>query len=89
MAAVATFCCPCPLFYTSEMKSLWLTLLVLIYWCLHQDWWNWRAIDPLAFGFLPIGLWYHAAYTAGISLLLWLLVHLAWPSDLERDAEGQ
>jgi len=33
------------------------------------------------------GLFYHAAYTAVTSALLWLLVRLTWPSHL--DPEGR
>ena len=29
---------------------------------LHQDVWLWRSARPLVFGFLPIGLFYHACY---------------------------
>jgi hypothetical protein len=59
---------------------------VLVY-ALHQDFWFWRAARPLVFGFLPIGLFYHAAYTALISLFMWYLVRRYWPSHLE-DGNG-
>jgi hypothetical protein len=36
------------------------------------------------FGFLPIGLFYHAAYTIAASGLLWMLVRLHWPAHLEH-----
>jgi hypothetical protein len=36
------------------------------------------------FGFLPIGLFYHAAYTAGVSLFMWFVVRRYWPSHLEN-----
>jgi hypothetical protein len=38
-------------------------LLVAAIYALHQDVWFWRVARPLVFGFLPIGLAYHAAYT--------------------------
>ena len=41
---------------------------------------------PLVFGFLPIGLFYHAAYTVAISLFMWFLVRRHWPSHLEESA---
>ena len=42
------------------------------------------------FGFLPIGLFYHAAYTRrDRRLLLWLLVRSHWPAHLDPDADGQ
>jgi hypothetical protein len=53
---------------------------------LHQDAWFWHSARPLVFGFLPIGLFYHAAYTVACSLLLWLLVAAAWPDHLEPGA---
>jgi hypothetical protein len=39
------------------------------------------------FGFLPIGLFYHACFALVCSLLMWLLVRYAWPDHLEREAE--
>ena len=51
-----------------------LVLLVLGFYALHQDIWFWRTAQPVVFGVLPVGLFYHAAYTAAISLLMWLLV---------------
>ena len=65
------------------MKPLAAASLVALSYALHQDAWFWREARPLVFGFLPIGLFYHAAYTAGCSLLLWLLVTRAWPAHLE------
>ena len=70
------------------MKRASLILLVLLYWALHQDFWNWKAATPLTFGFLPPGLTYHALYTIGIAGLMWFLVRVAWPSALEADAEA-
>jgi hypothetical protein len=62
-----------------------LVLLVLGYYALHQDIWFWRTAQPVVFGVLPVGLFYHAAYTAAISLLMWGLVRLAWPGHLDDD----
>jgi hypothetical protein len=67
-------------------RTLAATLLVALMYALHQDVWLWRRTAPLIFGFLPVGLFYHAAYTAATSALLWLLVRLIWPSHL--DPEG-
>ena len=69
------------------MKNALLTLAVLAVYALHQDLWLWRSARPLVFGFVPIGLFYHAAYSVLASLLMWLLVAHAWPDRLERDAE--
>ncbi|MBM3775203.1 MAG: hypothetical protein FJW37_08575, partial [Acidobacteria bacterium] len=55
-------------------RRWWLALLVLVFYLLHQDFWLWRAAGPLAFGFLPPGLLYHALYTAAAAALMGLLV---------------
>ena len=61
-------------------------ILVLLY-VLHQDFWFWREARPLVFGFLPIGLFYHAAYTIATSIALLFLVPMLWPSHLEDARE--
>jgi len=67
------------------MRPLTAGVLVALLYVLHQDFWFWRAARPLVFGFLPIGLFYHAAFTAGCSIVLWLLVKYAWPAHLEDE----
>lgn len=64
-----------------------LALAVLIVYLLHQDLWLWRTARPLVFGFVPVGLFYHVAYSVLAALLMWLLVSRAWPKHLEQDAE--
>jgi len=66
-----------------NMRLLAVAAVVLLY-VLHQDFWYWREARPLVFGFLPIGLFYHAAFTLASSFVLWLLVKFAWPSHLEE-----
>jgi hypothetical protein len=66
------------------MKRALLLILVGGLYVLHQDVWFWRAARPLVFGFIPIGLFYHACYTVVIALVMWLLVRTAWPSHLEE-----
>jgi hypothetical protein len=58
-------------------------LVTALVYALHQDFWFWRTARPLVFGFLPIGLAYHAFYTVGVSLLMLYLVRRHWPSHLE------
>lgn len=65
-------------------KGILLTLLGSGVYLLHQDFWNWTRVEPLLFGFLPVGLWYHAAYSLLASALMWLLVKFAWPKSLEE-----
>jgi Na+(H+)/acetate symporter ActP len=69
------------------MKKALLTLAVLVVYILHQDVWFFHTARPLVFGFVPVGLAYHAAYSVLAALLMWLLVRLAWPSRLEDEAE--
>ena len=57
---------------------------VVLLYVLHQDFWFWREARPLVFGFLPIGLFYHTAFTVASAGALWLLVKFAWPSHLEE-----
>ena len=66
------------------MKKLLLFLLIAAVYALHQDLWNWRIAEPLIFGFLPIGLAYHAAYGVLASVLMAILVKTAWPGELEQ-----
>lgn len=65
------------------MKRLWLVLLVVALYALHQDVWFWRTAQPIVFEFLPIGLFYHVGYTLAIVLVMGLLVKFAWPIELE------
>ena len=41
-------------------RHVLLTIATLTLYALHQDIWFWRTARPLVFGFLPIGLVYHA-----------------------------
>ncbi len=59
--------------------------VVAVLYALHQDIWFWRTARPLVFGFLPIGLFYHAAYTLVLSLALSWIVRQYWPAHLERE----
>lgn len=67
------------------MKRLLLTLVVIALYISHQDIWNWRKVYPMAFGFLPIGLFYHACFTVAAALVMWMLVAHAWPAHLEAE----
>lgn len=67
------------------MRSVLLTLLTVAFFVLHQDFWFWREAHPLLFGFLPVGLTYHALYSIALALLMALIVKHAWPSHLEDE----
>ena len=64
------------------MKWL-LTAVVVAVLVLHQDFWLWTD-KTLVFGFLPIGLAYHAAYALIAAFTMWLLVRFAWPKEIEE-----
>ena len=66
------------------MRTGILAAVVLIVYVLHQDFWFWREARPFVFGFRPIGLFYHAAFTIASSVLLLVLARYAWPAHLER-----
>ncbi|HEY7785600.1 MAG TPA: hypothetical protein VIB00_12775 [Pyrinomonadaceae bacterium] len=70
------------------MKRVLLVLAVVALYLLHQDIWFWRTAHPMVFGFVPIGLFYHACFSIAASLLMWLLVTFAWPTRLETEAEA-
>lgn len=58
--------------------------LVVLLLILHQDNWFWTD-DTLVFGFMPIGLFWHACISIGASLTWALATVIAWPLD---DAEA-
>ncbi|MEO6212230.1 MAG: DUF3311 domain-containing protein [Vicinamibacterales bacterium] len=65
------------------MNKLLPALAVATLYVLHQDVWFWREARPLVFGFLPIGLAWHAGYCVAVALLMWWLTRVAWPAHLE------
>ena len=44
-------------------------ILAILLGFLHQDFWNWDS-DRNVFGFMPIGLFYHACYSL-VAATLW------------------
>ena len=65
-------------------KALLIAVLIAVVYLLHQDSWNWKRVDPLIFGFLPIGLAYHAGYSILAAITMAVLVKFAWPAHLEN-----
>ncbi len=53
---------------------------------LHQDVWNWDNAD-LVFGFMPIGLAYHAGYSIVAATFWAIVMKFAWPTPLEEWAD--
>jgi len=66
------------------MKRVLLVIIVGVLYVLHQDFWFWRAAHSLVFGFLPVGLFYHACYTIATAVVMLLIVKHAWPTELEE-----
>ncbi len=54
---------------------------------LHQDFWNWDNKN-LVFGFMPVGLAYHAAYSLVVAVFWAVAIKVAWPHELEEWAKG-
>lgn len=63
-------------------------VLGIVLFVLHQDIWNWTN-DRLIFGFMPIGLAYHALYSIAAAMLWAYAIRVAWPVDLERWADSK
>ena len=59
--------------------------LVLLLLILHQDNWFWED-DTLVFGFMPIGLFYHACISISASVTWFLATKFIWPKELEDDS---
>jgi hypothetical protein len=68
------------------VKSVIATVLLLALIALHQDFWNWTD-KTLVFGFLPVGLAYHAGYSLAAAAAMALLVRFFWPAHLEDEEE--
>jgi len=72
----------------SFMKSR-LGIIVIVFVLLallHQDQWNWDNANTV-FGFMPVGLAYHAAYSIVAAIFWAAVVRFAWPTGLEKWAD--
>ena len=58
-------------------------LLVATLLVVHQDFWNWEDPTPV-FGFIPIGLFYHACISLAAGVVWFLACNLTWPRELEE-----
>ena len=70
------------------MKQLVYGLIVLLA-MLHQDFWWWDDSDTLVFGFLPIGLAYHALVSVAAGVLWAMAVKFCWPADVDELDEAE
>ena len=63
---------------------VWALVLLLV---LHQDNWLWED-DTLVFGFIPIGLFYHACLSVAAGVVWFLATKFCWPTELEVENEA-
>ena len=66
-------------------------ILAIVLLILHQDFWNWSN-SGLVFGFMPLGLFYHACYSMAAAVLWACAIKFAWPSEIVAwadEEEGQ
>jgi len=66
-----------------------LTFIFVLVLFLRHDYWNWDTPGHLLFGFLPVGLWWQALVTILASIMMFLMVTLAWPHHLEEKASSE
>lgn len=66
-------------------KLIWSIVVLLV--ILHQDIWFWND-DTLVFGFMPIGLFYHACLSVAASITWFLAIQFCWPIDTDFDTES-
>ncbi len=57
--------------------------LVILLIILHQDFWFWEN-DYAVFGFIPMGLFYHAMISVGAGVTWYLATVYAWPEGVEN-----
>lgn len=68
------------------MKLLiWILVAVLL--IAHQDFWYWDD-ESVVFGFIPIGLFYHACLSLVAGAFWFIVCTFAWPEGLEDDFES-
>jgi len=70
--------------HASVVIAICFTVLAVM----HHDVWNWDNAG-LVFGFLPVGLAYHAGFSILAATFWALVIHFAWPHKLEAWADGE
>ncbi len=63
---------------------MWIAVAVMA--AFHQDFWWWDT-PTLVFGFMPIGLFYHAMFSIASGMLWLAAVKWAWPTEIEAWAD--
>ena len=70
---------------TAKRKLVW--GLVLLLGILHYDFWWWNDTS-VVFGFMPIGLAWHAFISVAAAVAWWLVIKFSWPGKLEEWADA-
>ena len=61
--------------------------MIIALMILHQDFWWWYDIEPLVFGFIPIGLAYHGGISL-VSTVAWAMaIKFCWPDHVDEVEE--
>ena len=71
---------------THKTGSRFIWLLVAALFVLHQDFWWWDS-RALVFGFMPVGLFYHACFSVAAASVWLGAVKFAWPEQVEQWAD--
>lgn len=66
------------------MKKFAVVLMVVAVYVIHQDFYLFKEYKPLAFGFLPVGLWFHGLFAILCAVMFWILGKTVWPKHLEE-----
>ena len=69
---------------SAASKLAWGFVIVLA--IVHYDFWFWHD-TTLVFGFMPIGLAFHALISVLAGVAWWLVAKYAWPSWVEEWAD--
>ncbi len=64
------------------MKWITIAIIVLLI-ILHQDWWWWESTS-LVFGFIPIGLAYHALISILAGCAWAMAIRYLWPRGVDE-----
>ena len=68
--------------HSIKTPASFVCLAAIVLFVLHQDFWYWGDAT-LVFGFLPIGLAYHAIHSILAGLLWAMAVKFMWPGHVE------
>ena len=67
-------------------SATWVWVCAVVLFVIHQDFWFWDDAT-LVFGFMPIGLAYHAVFSIAATVLWACAVKFAWPAHIEHWAD--